>query len=100
MLNSLVIEFRDNYASDPSVYENAVMDMNEIIKPDFFQINDYIKKWQDPSEADQMVKLKKELASVKEIMHENLSDLLKRGENLDTLMERSKDLNVATKDYY
>ena len=29
MLNSLVIEFRDTYASDPSVYENAVMDIDE-----------------------------------------------------------------------
>ena len=94
MLNSLVIEFRDHYASDASVYEDAVMDIDEKIKPEFDQIDQYIKKWQDPTEADQMLKLQKELGNVKEIMHENLQDLLKRGENLDVLMERSKDLNV------
>ena len=35
MLNSLVMEFRDNYASDPSVYEDAMMDIDQMIKPDF-----------------------------------------------------------------
>ena len=45
MLNSLVIEFRDCYQSDPSVYENAVMDIDTMIKPDFVQINEFIKKW-------------------------------------------------------
>ena len=45
MLNSLVIEFRDHFAFDPSVYEDAFMDMDEMIKPMFDQIDQYIKKW-------------------------------------------------------
>ncbi len=59
-----------------------------------------MKKWQDPTEADSLMKVEKELFEVKNIMHQNLNDLLKRGENLDTLMERSKDLNAVSVDFY
>ena len=33
-------------------------------------------------------------------MHQNLNDILKRGENLDTLMARSKDLSTVSVDFY
>jgi len=59
-----------------------------------------LKKWQDPTEADSLMKVEKELFDVKEIMHQNLDNLLKRGESLDTLMERSKDLNAVSVDFY
>ena len=98
MLNTLILDFRDHFAADPSVYENAVTDLAGKLPYD--QINVFIKKWQDPSEADQMLKVQKELFEVKEVMHQNLSDLLKRGENLDVLMERSKDLNAVSVDFY
>ena len=60
----------------------------------------FLKKWQDPSEADQMMKVEKELFEVKEVMHQNLNNLLKRGENLENLMEKSKDLNAVSVDFY
>ena len=46
------------------------------------------------------MKVEKELFEVKEIMHQNLNDILKRGENLDTLMARSKDLSTVSVDFY
>ena len=98
MLNTLILHFRDYFANDPSIYENAVTDLNTKLKYD--EISKFLKKWQDPAEADQMLKVEKELFEVKEIMHQNLSDLLKRGENLDVLMERSKDLNAVSVDFY
>ena len=63
-------------------------------------MSDYLKKWQDPHEADKLMKVEKELFEVKEVMHQNLNDILKRGENLDTLMARSKDLNTVSVDFY
>ena len=33
-------------------------------------------------------------------MHQNLNDILKRGETLDTLMARSKDLSAVSVDFY
>ena len=47
-----------------------------------------------------MMKVEKELFEVKEVMHQNLNNLLKRGENLENLMEKSKDLNAVSVDFY
>ena len=47
-----------------------------------------------------MLKAEKELFEVKEIMHQNLNDVLKRGENLDQLMAKSKDLSAVSVDFY
>ena len=47
-----------------------------------------------------MLKIEKELHEVKEIIHKNLSDLLKKGEQLDELMVKSKDLSKVSVDFY
>ena len=80
------------------MYENAVADL--VGKLPYPNIDEFLKKWQDPSEADSLMKVQKEIFEVKEIMHQNLSDLLKRGETLETLMEKSKDLNAVSVDFY
>ena len=98
LLNSLILDFRDYFSADPSVYENAVTDINKQLP--YPNLADFLKKWQDPAEADKLMKVEKELFEVKEVMHQNLNDLLQRGENLDTLMERSKDLNTVSVDFY
>lgn len=46
------------------------------------------------------MKVQKEIFEVKEIMHQNLNDLLKRGETLEALMDKSKDLNAVSVDFY
>ena len=47
-----------------------------------------------------MLKIEKELLDVKSIIHKNLDDLLKRGEEMDTLMAKSKDLSAVSVDFY
>jgi synaptobrevin family protein YKT6 len=37
---------------------------------------------------------------VEEICHKNLDDLLKRGEDLDKLMAKSKDISNLSLDFY
>ncbi len=51
-----------------------------------------MKTWKNPHETDKIMKAEKELFEVKEIVHQNIYDLLKRGENLETIMAKSKDL--------
>ena len=46
------------------------------------------------------MKIEKELLEVKEIIHKNLHDLLKKGEQLDQLMVKSKDLSTVSVDFY
>ena len=98
LLSNVILDFRDFFSADPSVYEDAVTDLDG--KIGYPNLQDFLKKWQDPSEADQMMKVEKELFEVKEVMHQNLNNLLKRGENLENLMEKSKDLNAVSVDFY
>ena len=47
-----------------------------------------------------MAAVEKQLFEVKEIMRQNLDDLLNRGETLDTLMQRSKDISTVSYNIY
>lgn len=67
LLNNLILDFREYFASDPSVYEDAVTDLSG--KLPYPNIDEFIKKWQDPHEADQLMKVQKEIFEVKEVMH-------------------------------
>ena len=51
-------------------------------------------------EADKLLRIERELQDVQDIVHQNLQDLLKRGEAMDELMAKSNDLNTASVDFY
>lgn len=57
-------------------------------------------KYQKPDEADALLKVQKDLEEVKDIMHRNIEELLKRGESLESLMEKSKDLSTTSYAFY
>jgi synaptobrevin family protein YKT6 len=56
-------------------------------------IDNFITKWQDPTEADNLLKIEKGLIEVKDIMHQNLVDLIERDGKLDELMVKTETLN-------
>ena len=66
----------------------------------FDYINTEIEEWQDPSKKDNIMKLQSELNDVQDIMRQNLSELLKREENLENLMAKSQDLCAASVNFY
>ena len=66
----------------------------------FDYINTAIEEWQDPSKKDNIMKLQSELNDVQDIMRQNLSELLKREENLENLMAKSQDLSAASVNFY
>ena len=59
-----------------------------------------IEAWQDPSKKDNIMKLQNELNDVQDIMRQNLNELLKREENLESLMAKSQDLSLASVNFY
>lgn len=63
-------------------------------------IQTIIKDWQNPSEKDTILKLQGQLSEVQDIMKQNINELLKREENLESLMEKSKDLSASSVTYY
>ena len=75
LLNQLIMDFREHYP-DLGVFEGVTADT----KVKYDEIEIFLKKWQDPTEADKLMKIEKELLEVKEIIHKNLNDLLRKGE--------------------
>ena len=59
-----------------------------------------IEDWQDPSKKDNLMKLQNELNDVTDIMRQNLNELLKREENLESLMQKSNDLSATSVNFY
>jgi len=59
-----------------------------------------LQKYQNPMEADKLLKVHKELDEVKDVMLKNIDDLFKRGETLDALMAKSEDLSQTSYEFY
>jgi len=56
-----------------------------------------LKRYQDPAEADKLMKIKKDLDETKEIVIKSMDQLLARGERLEDLIEISNDLSFQSK---
>jgi len=64
------------------------------------EIEELFTKFQNPSEADKLTKIEKDLEEVKGTVMQSMDDLLKRGESLDHLMQKSKDLSNTSVQFY
>jgi len=63
-------------------------------------IETMFQKFQNPAEADKLTKIEKDLEEVKGVVMQSMDDLLKRGESLDALMAKSKDLSNTSVQFY
>jgi synaptobrevin family protein YKT6 len=83
----------------------------------FPEINAYIEKYQDPKQADTIMKVQQELDETKIVLvsraavdplvdayfllqHKTIESVLQRGEKLDSLVERSNALSAQSKMFY
>lgn len=62
-------------------------------------LDDTIRKYQDPHEADSIMKIQKDLDETKIILHKTIDGVLERGVKLDNLVEKSTDLSAQSKMY-
>lgn len=65
----------------------------------FPPLDDMIRKYQDPHEADAIMKIQKDLDDTKIILHKTIDSVLERGVKLDNLVEKSTDLSAQSKMY-
>ncbi|KAI5659035.1 hypothetical protein M9H77_27828 [Catharanthus roseus] len=63
-------------------------------------LNEALAKFQDPAEADKLLKIQRELDETKIILHKTIDSVLARGEKLDSLVEKSSDLSAASQMFY
>jgi len=66
----------------------------------FPQLQTYLEKFQDPRQADAIMKVQAELDETKIILHKTIEGVLERGTKLDDLVERSNNLSSSTKMFY
>jgi len=84
------------------IYQNKI-DVSKFNKDTNIKFNELDKTIQDaqnPEKIDNIVKIKSQLNEVQDIMKKNLDELLKREENLENLMAKSKDLSSTSVNFY
>eukprot|EP01066_Platyproteum_vivax_P004971 Platyproteum_vivax@DN16355_c0_g1_i1.p1 len=70
------------------------------LQMDFPEGDDFLKRFQNPAEADKLTKVQQDLEEVQGLVVKSLDEILRRGENLDSLLEKSADLSTTSYDFY
>ncbi|CAE6516929.1 unnamed protein product [Rhizoctonia solani] len=63
----------------------------------FPQAQTYVAKYQDPKQADAIMKVQQELDETKIVLHKTIEAVL---EKLDDLVDRSNNLSMSSKQFY
>ena len=63
-------------------------------------IEEAIIKYQDPTQADQIMRIQRHLDETKDILHNTIETVLERGEKLEDLVDRSGELSAQSKLFY
>lgn len=74
-----------------------------ISEPDgvsFPAIGEYLRRYQNPGEADKVTKIQQDLDETTQILHKTIDSVLGRGTKLDSLVEKSEDLSRQSKMFY
>ncbi|KAI5301271.1 palmitoyltransferase, partial [Ascosphaera pollenicola] len=66
----------------------------------FPALKGYLIKYQDPGQADSIMKIQKELDETKIVLHSTIKSVLERGESIDKLVEKSDGLSWQSKTFY
>lgn len=88
LLTKLVEEFSSKFAAP---YSDSVS---------WPELNQYLQKYQDPKQADTIMRVQQELDETKIVLHKTIESVLQRGEKLDNLVERSNQLSMQSKMFY
>ncbi|KAI9669390.1 MAG: palmitoyltransferase [Alyxoria varia] len=66
----------------------------------FPELKEYIVKYQDPSQADSIMKVQRELDETKITLHKTIESVLERNVKLDDLVNKSEGLSSQSKMFY
>ncbi|OJD39751.1 synaptobrevin [Diplodia corticola] len=92
LLSKVVDEFLNKYPRNVFTVSDAACPMPEL--------KEYIVKYQDPQQADSIMKIQKELDETKIVLHKTIESVLERGEKLDSLVAKSDGLSAQSKMFY
>lgn len=66
----------------------------------FTQLPVYVNQYQDPKQADPLLRMQDDLDETKIILRNTIEQVLERGEKLDDLVSKSEDLSAQSKAFY
>ncbi|KAG5421759.1 YKT6 [Candida metapsilosis] len=66
----------------------------------YSELETYLKKYQDPAQADSIMKVQQELDETKVVLHKTIEGVLQRGEKLDSLVDKSEALSSSSRMFY
>ena len=92
LLSKVVDEFLSKYPRTAFANSNPSLA--------FPQLKEYITKYQDPQQADSIMKIQKELDETKIVLHKTIESVLERGEKIDSLVAKSDGLSSQSKLFY
>ena len=92
LLSKVVDEFLSRYPRSAFATSNPTLA--------FPELKEYIVKYQDPQQADSIMKIQKELDETKIVLHKTIESVLERGEKIDSLVEKSDGLSAQSKMFY
>eukprot|EP01031_Cornospumella_fuschlensis_P039716 gene39716-48357_t len=64
------------------------------------QLERDLARYQDPANADQIMRIQKNLDETRDVLHQTIDSVLARGEKLEDLVERSGELSAQSKLFY
>ncbi|ODV86630.1 hypothetical protein CANARDRAFT_27056 [[Candida] arabinofermentans NRRL YB-2248] len=95
LLNKLLDEY---ISSHPTSEWNSVIETSPALK--FDNLDKYLAKYQNPTEADAIMKVQQELDETKIVLKDSIESILLRGEQLDSLVDKSEVLSASSKTFY
>jgi synaptobrevin homolog YKT6 len=93
---SLVAKILEDFDSQVSNWRNQ--NTNEAMS--WPPLDEAVVKYQDPSQADQIMRIQRHLDETKDILHNTIETVLERGERLEDLVDRSGELSAQSKLFY
>ncbi|KAG8078581.1 hypothetical protein GUJ93_ZPchr0007g5076 [Zizania palustris] len=96
LLNKVLDEYQKSFGDS---WKAATKDSTDSTQQWPF-LTDALTKFQDPAEADKLMKIQRDLDETKIILHKTIESVLERGERLDSLVEKSSDLSAASQMFY
>ena len=100
LLNKVLDEYIMTF---PPMRWNGIVsksDLSGISQLRFNELETYIRLYQDPSQADAIMRVQQELDETKIILHKTIESVLQRGERLDSLVDKSEALSTSSRMFY
>jgi len=85
-------------ATTPLRQEQALTNVDVDATPE--ELVRLLNQAQNPGSVDKLVKIQQDLHEIQDIMHQNITQVLRRGETLESLSAKADDLGIGAKLFY